>query len=107
MNPRHAAALALVGWYLMMPPVSTDGGKAFVDSQTPIQQWQIRGSFGSTVDCEKARQKSQIKFRDSEEDSFETAARMDANLNDQTVAAFEASRQMKCVSPDDPRFNEE
>ena len=22
MNPRHAAALALVGWYLMIPPVS-------------------------------------------------------------------------------------
>jgi hypothetical protein len=22
MNPRHAAALALVGWYLMVPPIS-------------------------------------------------------------------------------------
>ncbi len=21
MNPRHAAALALVGWYLMIPPI--------------------------------------------------------------------------------------
>jgi hypothetical protein len=24
MKPRHAAALALVGWYLMLPPTSRD-----------------------------------------------------------------------------------
>jgi hypothetical protein len=31
MNPGHAAAFALVGWYLMVPPES--------GSKLPISQW--------------------------------------------------------------------
>jgi hypothetical protein len=103
MNLRHAAALALLGWYLMMPPVSADRDRAFVYSQAPIGRWQIRGTFGSTIDCEKAKGKSQKKWRDDEERNAETAARMDANLNDLAIGTFEAARLMKCVSTDDPR----
>ena len=103
MKPRHAAALALVGWYLMMPPVSADTDRAFIDSQTPIWQWQIRGTFDSAIDCAKAREKSQRAWRDSEERNLESAAKMDANLNKKSVAAFEAARRIKCVSVDDWR----
>ncbi len=104
MNLRHAAALALVGWYLMIPPVSTDSGKAFVDSHAPIWQWGNGGTFGSTVDCEKAREKSQKNAENDEERNLETAARMDANLDNRATAKFEAARLMKCVSTDDPRL---
>ena len=106
MNLRHAAALALVGWYLMTPPVSTsnDGNMAFVHSQAPIWQWKIGGTFGSTVDCEKATEKSQKNAQRDEDIGLESAARMDANIGNRTIAAFEAACLMKCVSTDDPRL---
>jgi hypothetical protein len=38
MNPRHTAALALVGWYLMMPPMAADldGSCAAQDPETSV-----------------------------------------------------------------------
>jgi hypothetical protein len=33
---RHAAALALVGWYLMMPPVIDENGTAKIDASAPL-----------------------------------------------------------------------
>ncbi len=48
MNPRHAAALALVGWYLMVPP---NGGG-------PVSgKWIINSSYDSAKECEKAGEK--------------------------------------------------
>ena len=36
MNLRHPAALALVGWYLMFPPVASNGR---VDAYAPLSKW--------------------------------------------------------------------
>jgi hypothetical protein len=36
MNLRHAAALALVGWYLIVPPVASDGR---VDASARLWKW--------------------------------------------------------------------
>jgi hypothetical protein len=38
MKPRHAAALALVGWYLMTPPMYE---RHHIDADVPVSQWQI------------------------------------------------------------------
>jgi hypothetical protein len=41
MNLRHAAALALVGWYLMVPPMykpDSYGHKAYTDVIAPLSQ---------------------------------------------------------------------
>jgi hypothetical protein len=35
-KPRHAAALALVGWYLMVPPVASNGR---IDASAPLWKW--------------------------------------------------------------------
>jgi len=53
MNLRHAAALALVGWYLMMPTVekSKSGDRA----NTAISQWNTLSVFDSAAECAKAR----------------------------------------------------
>ncbi len=59
---RHAAALALVGWYLMVPPIQN--GKA-VD--VPISEWSHLDSFDSARECRDAgyryqdRQKAENK----------------------------------------------
>ena len=51
MKPRHAAALALVGWYLMVPPVD---GKS-VDSDAPLSKWTVYATSDSARKCEGTR----------------------------------------------------
>src|SRR5271155_5503786 len=58
MNLRHAAALALVGWYLMVPPVVCEKGKCTAELNAPFSQWhRSRKSAGSESNCEEARPK--------------------------------------------------
>jgi hypothetical protein len=71
MKPRHAAALALVGWYLMTPPlgptkcssVPNEGlamilsCQARIESQAPLREWKREPDsqeFESKTDCERA-----------------------------------------------------
>jgi hypothetical protein len=62
MKLRHAAALALVGWYLMVgfspfPPKVTPQPLHPGETEGPpiLSQWQIRRSFDSADKCEQAR----------------------------------------------------
>jgi hypothetical protein len=55
MNPRHAAALALVGWYLMVPPVTSDGR---TQKDAPLSRWYIASNFETKEECEQVRQAS-------------------------------------------------
>jgi len=50
MKPRHAAALALVGWYLMMPPLYEDEKEPRIDA--PLNEWKINMSFDDADSCE-------------------------------------------------------
>jgi hypothetical protein len=42
--PRHVVALALVGWYLMMPPLR--------ELQAPLSRWRIYKAFDTAEACE-------------------------------------------------------
>ena len=64
MKLRHAAALALVGWYLMAPPIhlensKTDGQHTMstfsVDPNAPLREWkQVQAQeFDSEADCRR------------------------------------------------------
>lgn len=53
MKPHHAAALALVGWYLMVPPLDSKGN---VLLSAPFNAWEIEMHFDQAGDCEAARQ---------------------------------------------------
>ena len=45
MQIRHAVALALIGWYLMLPPPLSHSAK---DAQiAPLSQWTKAGAFQS------------------------------------------------------------
>jgi hypothetical protein len=48
MRLRHAAALALVGWYLMVPPFQRGG----VNLDAPLRSWRLFGSYDTANDCE-------------------------------------------------------
>ncbi|HTR26336.1 MAG TPA: hypothetical protein VMI10_20355 [Terriglobales bacterium] len=66
MTLRHAAALALVGWYLIVPPSTrrtvpnpVDPAHPWhvrtpVDETRPLSEWQKIGQFDSEHDCHRA-----------------------------------------------------
>src|SRR3979490_3004768 len=51
MKPRHAAALVLVGWYLMTPPVRPDGS---VNVAAPLSKWKTSNTYDAADECKKA-----------------------------------------------------
>jgi hypothetical protein len=53
LKSRHFAALAFVGWYLMMPPDSTRILHD-VDAEVPLSHWIAVVSFDTEEHCEKA-----------------------------------------------------
>src|SRR5580700_5233337 len=110
MNSRHAAALALVGWYLMTPPLgptkcsSADPGhanewagplsvqcQAKIESQAPLRQWKRvpdSQEFEHKADCERAI--SNDCHREIEPDGT-------SSLEDELCNA-------ECIATDDPRL---
>jgi hypothetical protein len=83
---RHVATLALVGWYLLMPPWYED--KRAPDWNAPLNQWVINQSFDTAGECETIRLKLIKKDFSS-----------DAMVNHR-------ARVSACVSTDDPRLKE-
>jgi hypothetical protein len=67
MNIRHAAALALVGWYLMIAPASgeqSDPNHPGFDPTNskfrfyaPLSKWTQIGEFDSATECHQQREK--------------------------------------------------
>ena len=63
MKPRHAAALALVGWYLMMPPSKTPKPDVLTllapifiaDTAAPLSRWTKVDTFPTQLRCEARR----------------------------------------------------
>jgi len=90
MKPRHAAALALVGWYLMTPPLI--GPNYAIKEDAPFSQWVIAQTFDTASDCEreKAAQKAKI---------LPSAG---------TRGALPYCRDcfLECIATDDPRLKE-
>jgi hypothetical protein len=83
-NLRHAAALALVGWYLMVPPFGLDRSR---DPDQPLPKWSIAQSFDTTSECNDTmvgrRKHAQETGNKRMEDALTSAA---------------------CIATDDPRL---
>ena len=63
MTRRHAAASALLGWYLLLPP---DVGKPLPDTSLPLAMWKRAAELGSLPDCEQARKTAIADFEKQE-----------------------------------------
>ena len=81
---RHAAALALLGWYLTTPPIH----KAKVVLSVPLSKWDIRSSYDSAEKC-MADQTQMRKYLDSK---------------CPTKAARGAESWALCIASDDSRL---
>ena len=86
MKRRHAAALVLVGWYLMVPPTGRDFPMGNVDA--PLSQWLKRPTV--------------YRDKDECEHVLDRHRRLTNAKNRQTAVNF--YKQAQCVSADDSRL---
>ena len=87
---RHAAALVLVGWYLMVPPRNPHPfvkGYNSVDNFAPLPEWTHLASSDSVKECEARKA-----------EYFKTVAQ-DPDL-------AQAAADAECIATDDPRLKE-
>ena len=92
MNLRHAAALALVGWYLMIPP--TRGAPAEILYHAPLSEWEVGQVWHSKAECENTLKEI---TRDAQHDS-DQCTNGDCAV---TVGQFANGR---CMASDDPQL---
>jgi hypothetical protein len=52
MNLRHAAALTLVGWYLMSPPWKDSTHSEWL-IHAPLSQWVVIDQFDTAAECKQ------------------------------------------------------
>ncbi len=90
MKPRHAAALALVGWYLMVPPTSSSR----VLADAPIAAWQILEPFETLADCQHRKDGAA---------AVAESWHVQPEDNDRRIAAL-AMHLTQCIASDDPRL---
>ena len=86
MRSRHAAALALVGWYLMVPPAGRDYPMGNVAA--PLSQWLKRPTT--------------YRDKDECEHVLDRHRRLTNSKNKQIAVNF--YKQAQCISADDPRL---
>jgi hypothetical protein len=100
MSTRHAAALALLGWYLMLPQVyrPTKDKPASNNRGAPVSKWDIHKSFDSAAECEKERDNLQR----SAETMLEPSSRGDPDGKYRALG--EADEVAVCIASDDPRL---
>jgi hypothetical protein len=118
MNPRHAAALALVGWYLMMPPALPDETP---NPKAPLSQWDQVNEFDTAAACHKAfndqnvlaeKALDQVKQQmDSLPSSIMQSKRPFSELEpelyqaDRRASIFAVNAAVsQCIATDDPRL---
>ena len=105
MNRRHAAALALVGWYLMVPP--RDGNS--LNALAPFSKWEIADSFDSANECRQALKQKRAVAEDMKkerlvEDEQRSQHGDPPSANFELIATEAQNRRAVCIATDDPRL---
>jgi hypothetical protein len=86
-NFSHAAALAPMGWYLMVPPPLSHSPK---NAQiVPLSRWTRAGAFQSEESCDMKRT---------------AISKLDPALGDHRGLPPEEVYDAQCVAVDDPRL---
>ena len=87
MNLRHAAAVVLVGWSLIMPPLSQD--RQLVEKNAPLARWDTIGTYDSAAACSHELDKLTAVL----------AGNISYSVIQRRVLAG------KCIAADDPRIH--
>jgi hypothetical protein len=87
MERLRAAALALTGWCLIMPPLSDN--HQLVEKRAPLSRWETIGSYGNAAACK------------SELDKL--TALIEGNISYSVIQQRVLAG--KCIADDDPRLH--
>jgi hypothetical protein len=99
MKPRHAAALALVGWYLIAPPLRSvepelelhgEADYDYLDEHAAYPDWKLISVLNTEAECEHVR------------DFAERRVAEDVFLN--TDPELQQLGEAECMASDDPRL---
>jgi hypothetical protein len=105
MKPCHAAALALVVWYLMMPPMCADHHDwPCRKSTAPVGQWTIRDKFDREQECNAKLSGWRGRTRPTVAcaSGFETCWGELSPHEHRILIDEEDAKFAKCISSDDP-----
>lgn len=99
----HAFAVALVGWYLMVPPLGVDtkveSMRGGVDFGAPLWTWFLSESFDTAKECEHARKEKYVEASREERkiplSELRTSPRLPILIEDMFNA---------CIASNDPRL---
>lgn len=92
MKVLRASAIALVGWYLILPPRTPSG----VDSRAPLARWTKYKDYESAGECALGKVDLQNRAR---------GAFGDPSL-ELTLRQREQFQAADCIADDDPRLQE-
>ena len=107
MKPRYAAAVVLVGWYLMLAP-SYHG---LFEERAPLSQWQRQGSYDTKVECFQtlAWKLHDAQLKHKVFATVDGSERMTCDFNNINLGCDDANMNIyvvyKCVADDDSGLN--
>lgn len=94
MKPRHGIAVALVGWYLMVPPLTPGGGPHEVLFHAPLSKWEVGEEHDTKVECQNS-------LKESVENMEHDANACEVGSCAVMVVEYAHGR---CMASDDPRL---
>lgn len=102
MKTHHAAALPIIVWYLMIPPIGFDNK---VDAHAPLSQWRKGVTFNSQQECDES-------LKDAIEnpmtpDEYRATAEQTRKAKMKPLSMSEMTKRTQeslCVAGDDPRL---
>jgi hypothetical protein len=109
----HTAALALVGWYLMMPPATRGWFSATTthNDSAPLSQWTTLRSFDTSLECQTYLGRDDSTWQDAETRRFNRflSERKQSSGKvtpwDQILAERRGEMDhARCIATDDPRL---
>jgi|SRR5208282_3053136 len=103
MNLRHAVALALVGWYLILPPaLATNPNKP--DLTAPLSKWTVHDKMQTATECERKRRLAVMLAHDPDFKEYGEATARQKRQPWSIEKVREFIDPLKCISSDDPRL---
>jgi len=93
MKATHAAALALVAWYMLVPPLVNEPYK--IDTEAPMSSWKVYQTFNTSAECQHLLSSAQSKYKPTATAPSGTIKRGTRAFALQMVFA-------QCVKSDDP-----
>jgi hypothetical protein len=102
MKSRHATTLAIVLWYLMIPPIGADNK---VDSHAPLSQWRIGVGFESQKQCDDSLKDAIQNPMSPAEYQAAASATRKAKMKPLSMSEMtKRTAESQCVAGDDPRI---